>query len=320
MLSSLSRIDANPILRPDPAREWESFAAFNGNVIEYEGRYHLLYRALSAPRRIRGHELRVSSVGHAISEDGIHFESRRLLIRPEAMWDQFGCEDPRAAVVDGKLLVFYTAIGTYPFSPAGIRVGLAILENWEEVSERHLVTPFNAKAMALFPEKVGGRHAAILAADTDRPPASIGIATFDQFADLWSPRFWETWYKHRGRHTLPLQRLPSDQVEVGAPPVRLEEGWLLVYSRIQNYGMRNVQFGVEAALLDRDDPTKILGRTVEPLMVPRERYEVYGTVPNVVFPSGVTVSGSELRVYYGAGDTVCAVASCSLKALLGSLR
>lgn len=70
-------------------------------------------------------------------------------------------------------------------------------------------------------------------------------------------------------------------MEVGAPPIKTDTGWLIIYSYITNYQSQNKIFGIEAVLLDLNDPKKILGRTEKPLMVPEEEYELYGNVPNI---------------------------------------
>ncbi|MGE5086364.1 MAG: hypothetical protein ACM3MG_08710 [Bacillota bacterium] len=315
----LTRHNLNPILAPKPSHEWESFAAFNGSVLKKNDDYHLIYRAISDHRRLEGKELRMSSIGHSTSKDGINFEETEILIKPERPWDRFGCEDPRATYLEGKTYLFYTAIGAYPFVSDHIRVGLAIFKNMNEKPEFHLVTPFNAKAMALFPEKINGKYAVILSANTDLPPATVGIAMLDSIEQLWSREFWNKWYLDLPKHALHLRRLNTDQVEVGAVPLRVKEGWLLIYCRIQNYGHPGTTFGIEAALLDAEDPRKILARNRYPLLVPKENYEMNGTVSNVVFPSGASIVGEELRVYYGGADTVCALATCHLQTLLKSL-
>ncbi len=315
----LTRCKSNPILSPNSEQEWESFAAFNGSALRLNNKDYLFYRAISDHRRLEGKDLRMSSVGQAVSTDGLSFEKKGLLIRPELPWDRFGCEDPRATFLEGKTYLFYTAIGAYPFVPDHIRVGLAIFDDLESKPERHLVTPFNAKAMALFPEKINGKYAVILSANTDLPPATMGIAMLDRLEDLWSREFWQNWYQELSTHALRLRRVNTDQVEVGAPPLKVKEGWLLIYCRIQNYGHSGTIFGIEAALLDGDDPRKILARSREPLLVPEKSYEIHGTVPNIVFPSGATIVGEELRVYYGGADTVCAVATCHLPSLIKNL-
>jgi predicted GH43/DUF377 family glycosyl hydrolase len=113
-----------------------------------------------------------------------------------------------------------------------------------------------------------------------------------------------------------LERSPNDQIEVGAPPIKTKYGWLLVYSHIQNYFSPPAVFGIEAALLNINNPAEVLGRTKKPLLIPREEFERYGRVPNIVFPTGAIVKGKELYMYYGAADTVCAMATIDLDQLL----
>lgn len=315
----LTRCNSNPLIIPDSTHEWESFATFNGNILRLKDEDHLFYRAISDHRRLEGKELRMSSIGHAVSKDGIHFEKKGLLIKPETPWDRFSCEDPRATYIDGKIFIFYTAIGAYPFVPNHIRVGLALYNNLDDAPERHLITPFNAKAMAMFPQKINGKYAVILSANTDLPPATIGVAMFDKLEELWSRDFWLKWYHELPNHAIHLRRINTDQIEVGAPPIKIEEGWLLIYCRIENYGHTGTVFRIEAALLDSDNPKKILARSHRPLMIPEAGYEVYGTVPNIIFPSGAAIIGEKLCVYYGGADTVCAMASCHLSTLIKSL-
>jgi beta-1,2-mannobiose phosphorylase / 1,2-beta-oligomannan phosphorylase len=314
------RSDENPIIVPNPEHPWEAAATFNGCPVRRGNRIHLLYRALSSPRVFHGHEMQVSSIGCASSEDGVHFNNRRQLISPQEEWERFGCEDPRVTFLNGKYYIFYTALSDYPFTADNIRVGLAISYDLENITARHPVTPFNAKAMALFPEPINGKMAAVLTANTDRPPARIGLAMLDNEEDLWRPSFWSQWYETLDTHSIALQCRPEDQVEVGAPPIKTKYGWLLIYSYIKNYRNPPATFTVEAALLDLADPTRVLARSVDPLLETREAYEQYGMVPNVVFPSGVLLRDNMLHLYYGAADTVCAVASCPLESLIGEMR
>ena len=72
-----------------------------------------------------------------------------LFIVPKEEWDKFGCEDPRVTYFEGVFYTFYTALSKYPFSSDGIKVAVALSKDLEKITERHLVTPFNAKAMTL---------------------------------------------------------------------------------------------------------------------------------------------------------------------------
>lgn len=315
----MKRHPANPILEPG-LDEWESFACFNGNVVKVGDIYHMFYRAISGERSFEGKKLRISSVGHVESRDGIHFGDRKLVVRPAKTWDRFGCEDPRVTYIDGKYYVFYTAIGLYPHAPDGIRTAVAVSEDLEDFSFRKLVTPFNAKAMCLFPEKIGGKYVGILTVDTDRPPAKVAVACFDTIEQIWDRDWWQTWYMNVEDHKIRLMRISSDQVEIGAPPIKLKEGWLLLYSHIRDYYTNNRFFGVEAVLLDHEDPRKVISRTFDPLLAPDAPYELHGHVPDVVFPSGGIHKGKDIYLYYGGADTVCCVASMPKKDLLKTLQ
>lgn len=306
----------NPILLPNKENDWEAQATFNGCVIRDRGKFHLVYRAISSPRSYLSQNMAISSIGYAISSDGIHFKNRRRLIKPEHEWEIFGCEDPRITKLNGKYFIFYTALSSYPLTPPGIKIGVAITRNFKEIKERHLVTFFNSKAMALFPKKINGKIVGILTVNTDLPPAKIGIAFFDREEQIWSQKYWENWLALLDANVISLQRTENDQVEVGAPPVETRHGWLLIYSYIKNYLSTPRTFGIEAVMLDFKNPLKIVGRTRKPFMVPQEDYELYGNVPNVIFPSGVIIENGKLFIYYGAADTTCCLAKCSLKSLL----
>jgi predicted GH43/DUF377 family glycosyl hydrolase len=108
---------------------------------------------------------------------------------------------------------------------------------------------------------------------------------------------------------------------VGSQPVKTKDGWLLFYSYIQNYfGGGERVFGIEALLLDLNDPMQIVGKTKGPIMVPEEIYEKYGMVPNIVFPTGALLhKNGRVDIYYGAADTVCARASLNLPDLLSAM-
>ncbi len=319
-----TRLDENPILKPKRNHLWEAQAVFNGCPVRRGQNIYLLYRALSFPyySAIAETTLPVSSIGKAQSKDGIHFAGRRRFIFPEYSWERFGCEDPRVTKLNNKYYIFYTALSKWPPTTSGIKVGVAISKDLVKIKEKHLVTPFNAKAMALFSQKINGKIYAILTVDTDQPPAKICLASFDNEEEIWSNNYWLSWYENRDSYTLPLIRRPEDHLEVGTPPIKTKDGWLLLYSYIQNYLSKSKErlFGIEAVLLDLNDPSKILGRTEMPILSPEEYYERIGLVPNIVFPSGALMKTSRLYVYYGAADTTCCVASTRTSMLLGILR
>ncbi len=224
-------------------------------------------------------------------------------------------------MIDNEFLITYTAISAWPPSVDSIKVAIAFSDDLESVKERHLVTPFNAKAMAFFPEKINGKYAAVLTVHTDQPPSKIVIAYFEKRSDIYDQAYWQDFYAHLDEHTLAVSRLNTDQVEVGAVPVKTADGWVLIYSHIQNYfNAAERIFGVEALLLDLNAPERIIGRTTESLFSAQESYEKHGEVTNVVFPSGAVIVDDEFRIYYGAADTVGAFVSVKLAIFLSLLK
>jgi predicted GH43/DUF377 family glycosyl hydrolase len=313
------RSDENPILVPDIDNDWEAEAAFNGCPVQGNGIIHFLYRAISLPQQYDGLTMELSTIGYAASKDGIHFQDRQQFMHPEYAWEHYGCEDPRVTRIGRKYYIFYTALSTYPFSPEGIKIGLAITRDFKTIEEKHLVTHFNAKAMTLFPLKIGGFYQAILTVNTDKPPAKIAIASFERLEQIWSPEYWTRWYSNLDRHILHIPQKPNDHLEVGAPPVRTRFGWLLLYSYIENYFTPPATFGIRALLLDIEKPYHIIARTEYPLLIPEASYERFGKVPNIVFPTGVIKNRQKLHIYYGAADTTCALASTNLLGIINNM-
>lgn len=316
----LIRHQNNPIILPSITNEWEKGGTFNGSVVKKDDTYYMAYRAMSPKGFYMDANIQLSTIGIAKSTDGINFTDHFQLIKPTEDWERYGCEDPRITYIDGKFYIFYTAIGGYPFGANNIKVAVAISKDLKTIDEKHLVTPFNAKAMGLFPEKVSGKYVTFLSANTDIPPAKISIRSFEKIEELWDEKGWEEWYKKLDEHTLPLLRHTRDQIEAGAVPVKTEKGWVFVYSLIRNYYTNDKVFTIEAALLDSENPTIIKARTTNSMLMPEEEYELFGNIPNVVFPTGAQIIGDDFYVYYGAADTSMGVAMCRMEDLMHGLK
>ncbi|MDE2030761.1 MAG: hypothetical protein KGI58_00675 [Patescibacteria group bacterium] len=312
----------NPILIPNRDHYWEAFATFNMCPIKIGKVTYGLYRAISAVDQM-AIQKQISTIGIGKSRDGIHFEDREPFIVPVEEWEAHGCEDPRITYFEGKYYIFYTALSRYPFGPEGIKVAVAVSNDLKKVNERHFVTPFNAKAMTLFPKRINGKITVIFSAHTDSPPAKMSIAQVDHMEQLWDIDFWEEWIKNIDEHTISFRRTQYDHLEVGAPPILTKYGWLLVYSHIQNYFPSPEKldriFGIEALLLDKNDLTKVIGRTKGPILAPNEPYELSGYVNDVVFPTGALVNKDILTIYYGAADTTTCTAHVNLNDLIFSM-
>jgi len=314
----IKRTADNPILVPTRDHHWEASATFNMSVVKKGETIHGLYRAISSKDPLITPD-QISTIGIAKSADGLHFEDHKRFIEPEEEWEKFGCEDPRVTFFEGRYYIFYTALSVYPFVPEGIRTAVAISDDLKKVKERHPVTTFNSKAMTLFPERINGKVTVLFSAHTDGAAAKMVVAQADDISEFWSPKFWDKWYPKMAEHEIEkLRRDNYDHVEVGATPIKTKYGWLLIYSHIQNFfsgGERGPLFGIEALLLDLENPQKIIGRTEGPMLVPEEPYEISGHVSNVIFPSGALLDHDILTIYYGAADTTV----CSAKVHLGDL-
>jgi beta-1,2-mannobiose phosphorylase / 1,2-beta-oligomannan phosphorylase len=322
---SVKRSKKNPILSPDLTHAWESLGSFNPSPLRVEDTTHIYYRALGEPDALRTPGRGFSTIGYTYKKDSEEFKERMQCIVPTEPYEEYGCEDPRVTFFEGKYYVFYTALGGFPFSAENIKVAVAIGSSPTELSEKHLVTPFNAKAATLFPKRINGEAVLLLTVHTDwteqNPRPIIALARSKNIEDFWNLDFWNTWHKNIAEHVLPdVRRNDTEHMEVASTPLYTKDGWLLIYSHIQNYydETRRI-FGIEALLLEHDNPQKILGKTEHPFIVPEEYYERYGLVSNITFPSGVLKYGDTLEVYYGGADTVSAVAYLSYTDLLESM-
>jgi predicted GH43/DUF377 family glycosyl hydrolase len=229
----------NPLFFPTNDNSWEAEAAFNGSLVKDGSTYTMVYRALSVEHLYEDKRLKLSSIGLAQSGDGVHFRKRTQFISPVEKWEKYGCEDPRITKFEGKYYIFYTAISNWPPNAEGIKVAVAISGDLEHIEERHLVTPFNAKAMGLFPERINGKIAVIFTAHTDSPPAKICIALLDSIEQLWDQAWWNEWHKKIDEYIVPIYHTKDDHLEVGAAPVYTKDGWVLVFSYIENYFHNN---------------------------------------------------------------------------------
>jgi predicted GH43/DUF377 family glycosyl hydrolase len=226
---------------------------------------------------------------------------------PEEIW---GVEDPRLTWLPEleAWAVAYTA-----YSRRGPLVSLATTNDFRTFTRLGPAMPPEDKDAALFPRRIGDRWALI-----HRPTPLHGAA------HIWvsfSPDM-----RHWGDHTLLLEARDGawwDAVKVGLgpPPLETPEGWLLMYHGV-HHTASGALYRVGLALLDLDDPTRVIRRCDEWVMSPSEPYERTGDVVGVVFPCGWVVDpeDGELRVYYGAADTSIGLATADLGAVLSFVR
>jgi predicted GH43/DUF377 family glycosyl hydrolase len=222
---------------------------------------------------------------------------------PEEEW---GVEDARIVYLAEleQYAVTYTA-----YSARGPLVSLALTRDFKSFERRGMIMQPEDKDAAFFPKRIGGKWALI-----HRPvrPGSTADIHLSFSADLqhWSDSS-VLLESRRGNWW------DANKIGLCSPPIQTVEGWLLIYHGVRVTGA-GVIYRVGLALLDLEDPTRIIRRGDEWVMSPREPYEIIGDVGYVVFPCGQVVDEltGEIRLYYGAADSSIAVAHGNLNEVL----
>jgi predicted GH43/DUF377 family glycosyl hydrolase len=296
----LCRWEYNPIITCDDI-PLESNTVFNGTPVKYGDIYLLLLR-------VEGQQ-GYSFFCLAKSDDGFRFDvdDRPCMLPAEeghfALWEENGLEDPRITFFEGWYYIMYTAV-----SPYGHRIALARTYDFETFERIALISGPGNKDGVLFPRKINGCYARL-----DRPIGNgIGSIWVSYSPDLIN------W----GRSRLVISPRPRywDSSRVGAsiPPILTDRGWLEIY-----HGFKMTSSGpiyrIGTVMLDLNDPSRVIGRCLNPVLSPRQEYERIGDVKNVVFASGAIVENDgEVKVYYGAADTSICVATAHIDELVES--
>ena len=317
---ALTRSPENPILTradiPDaPPEIVDATSVFNPGAVLHEGRYLLMLRV-----QTRGRETFFMT---AESNDGTHFEVSPRIVRIRGIDRVDGAVyhsyDPRITRLGDTFYIMF-AMDT----DAGCRLGLARTLDFDTIDFVGTSGEIDIRNGVLFPEKIGGSYARL-----DRPNSvrfESGVTSGDGIAlsrsdDLveWRP----VAQVMRGR-----PHYWDELIGPGPPPVKTREGWLLVYHGIATHLASACIYQAGVALLALDDPSKVLGRSRNNILEPREPYEMTGQVPNVVFPSGMIVEAydehgfadpdSRALVYYGAADTSVGLATTTVGELLAA--
>jgi predicted GH43/DUF377 family glycosyl hydrolase len=274
---------------------------FNGTPFKLNGEYIMLVR-------VEGQQ-GYSFFALGRSGDGFHFTVDSLPCMtptdedPWKIWEENGIEDPRITLIDDKVYIVYTATGRY-----GHRIALATTRDFQEYERFALASGPGNKDGVLFPEKINGLYAML-----DRPiGGGVGSIWISYSPDLihWgrselvlSPRrgFWDSW-----------------RIGASAPPIRTSRGWLEIYHGVK-WTSGGPIYRIGTVMLDLEDPSKVVGQCLAPVLSPREDYERIGDINNVVFACGAIVEpDDEVKVYYGAADTAICVATCELSELIDS--
>ena len=310
----LERHKENPILRPDKFNWWESKAVFNCAVLLDDNRIHMLYRAIGE------YEKYISRIGYASSTDGYTFNRRKeIAFSPDEEYEKYGIEDPRLVEIDHQIYVSYVVLSNYVSQSSIASTALATTPDFVSYTRLGIITSKGSdnKDVVLFPQKMSQRGLnateSIRYLFLHRPSSWVGPKYGVDKPSIWLGEG-NSLTKFE-KHTLlikPEQQWEMLKVGAGPPPIKTKYGWLLIYHGVDS----NRVYRSGAALLDLKDPAKLLGKTTQPILEPKEPYEKNGDVSNVVFPTGACIIDSKLFIYYGAADKVCCVATADLENLI----
>jgi len=274
---------------------------FNAACAKYQGGYILLLRVEDLTGR--------SVFALARSDDGYHFTLDDEPVMTPCKgpgcfgeYERKGIEDPRITKIGDIYYIMYTAA-----SPYGPLLALAKTEDFKTFERIALVSEPENKDGVLFPEKINGKYARL-----NRPVAGgLGNIWISYSDDLI------TWGHSRCVMTVRDDHWDSWRIGVSSQPIKFDHGWLIIYHGVKAASSGPI-YRLGAAVLDGDDPSKVLCRTAIPILSPREYYERVGDVSNVIFSCGAILEddGEQLKIYYGASDTCICLGTANINELM----
>lgn len=283
----LKRYKNNPIISPDPAKDHEKESTYNPCAIVYQDKVYLIYRAEGVSDNY------VSRLCLAISEDGYNFKKYEdnPIIKPSLPEEKRGCEDPRITKIGNTFYLTYTAYdGMYPERNENVYTALATSKDLTHWKKQGVIIK-GLKSTALFSEKINGKYLMFIGGK------KIRIA--------WSKDLVNWNVEKKPILDTRQDKFDSIYVEVGPPPFVFNDKLVLFFNTTD----KNRVFQPSLALLDKDNPSKVLYRADKPLMTPTEDYELNGKVPNIIFGCGLIELKGTYFYYYGGADKYVCVAT-----------
>jgi len=293
------------------AKNWPypAHTVFNPGATIFHGKVLLLARVEDR----RG----FSHLTKAVSTDGVYSwqidGSPTLELdpdkHPEELW---GIEDPRITWLAelGKWAITYSA-----YSRRGPLVALALTDDFAHFDRLGQVMPPEDKDAALFPRRINGKWVLI-----HRPIA----ANYGTGAHIWLS--YSDDLVHWGDRRVMMKARgggwwDGSKIGLSAPPMETSEGWLVLYHGVRQTAAGSI-YRLGLALLDLNNPHRVLRRSDEWVFGPAEWYEREGDVEDVVFPCGWVLDDKTglLKMYYGGADTCIALATATLSDLLEYIR
>lgn len=349
----INRFEENPVITPSDVKPYhdgfEVIGAFNAGVAEYNGEVLLLMRVaerplsekenivkvpivdpqtkelkikefsqldpnydFSDPRMVRSKNklegfsylTSLSYVRIARSRDGKQFQvDDEPFLYPYNEYQNFGIEDARCTKIDDTYYIDFTSV-----SEKGVAVSLVATKDFITIEDKGIIFAPENKDVVLFPEKIHDSYYAL------HRPVLKSVGNYD----IWIAGSPDTVHWGNHKHLLGVRENSWDEERIGAglTPIKTSEGWLVLYHGASHQS----RYCMGAALLDLNDPSKVLLRSKSPIMQPEEEYEKNGFFNEVVFGCGAIEKDGVLYMYYGVADTSVAGCEMSIQDILDHLK
>ena len=321
---------------------FERQAVCNPGCVRVGDKVKMLYRAVR--------ENNYSSIGYCVLDGPLEVVERfdKPVITGESKFDSHGVEDPRIVFFEGLYYVFYVAYDgknalieyatskdLINFEKKGVLSPLISYSGAKNlfrnskppVKERYYFFESYFRDVVgedillwekdsfIFPKRINGKIAFV-----HRVLPDMQIAYVNKLGDLNS-KYWANHLKNLSSNLLLGAKYwyESRHIGGGPPPIETDDGWLIIYHAVEDSEAGKV-YHASAALLDKDDPQKVIGRLKDPLISPKMKWEQHGDVNNVVFPTGAAKLDERLYLYYGAADKRIAAASLDIDELVDELK
>lgn len=309
----IKRYNGNPVLSKKDI-PYDAELIFNAGVTKYNGKYVMVFRndfGYSGGGNFAG-----TNMGFAESNDGVNWSvaSMPCFIMHDTEVNR--AYDPRLTVIDGICYMCF-AIDT----KHGIRGCIASTEDFYNFDIISMTVPDN-RNMVLFPEKINNKFVRL-----ERPMPIYGRGGVDRF-DIWLADSPDLMYWGNNRLVLGVEDVSYANNKIGpaAPPIKTSSGYLTLFHAVDLDKTRGKNgwedkwqkfYYAGIMLLDLENPHEVIGMYSEPLIAPEMHDEIDGFRSNVIFPGGMILEESgEVKIYYGASDTVEYMATADVDELI----
>lgn len=318
----IKRHPDNPILTAKDV-PYHATLVFNAGICKYQGKYQgkyvMVFRNDFGDEEKK--ELHGRNQGLAFSDDGI-----KWTVEPNPLFhDQpdhfmYGVQDARLTVLEGKVWM------TGWYIKGGGEVGVtATTEDFEKWEILNICVPRNRNHV-IFPERINGKIVRL-----ERPFVGKGQRFHTWISSSPDGRYWgdTELLLHNEDKYFPWV---NDKMGPAGPPIRTKKGWFAVIHGVDRDDSRKgwgwsgtwpKRYSAGLMLLDKDDPYKLIGLSKGPVLVPEPEYayEAHGYRDYVIFPgASILEDDGEVKIYYGAADTVECLATAHIDDLLGLIE